>query len=153
MMQYCHRLSDKERANPPPIGSIITYRYQELTDAGVPRFPTYVGIRYDAKWPPENIPTIDHEMIARNKEAMDVEKKSKKKKDEKSDEEEEDEGGSNNKHKKQKKNPPLEGAIICVVGMEEYILKQLVGIIEKHGGKYSESLSRSISIFANVVTK
>jgi len=45
-------LSDKERENPPPIGSVITYRYQELTDGGVPRFPSYVGIRIDIKWPP-----------------------------------------------------------------------------------------------------
>lgn len=49
---YSCSLSEKDRKNPPPIGSIITYRYQELTDAGIPRFPTYVGVRVDAKWPP-----------------------------------------------------------------------------------------------------
>lgn len=38
-------LTDGERASPPPIGSHITFRYQELSDAGVPRFPSYVGIR------------------------------------------------------------------------------------------------------------
>lgn len=38
-------LSDAERANPPPVGSTITYRYQELTRDGVPRFPSYVGRR------------------------------------------------------------------------------------------------------------
>jgi DNA ligase-1 len=38
-------LSDAERSSPPPIGSIITFRYQEMTDAGVPRFPSYVGLR------------------------------------------------------------------------------------------------------------
>jgi DNA ligase-1 len=37
--------SDKERGAPPPIGSVITFRYQELTEAGVPRFPSYVGLR------------------------------------------------------------------------------------------------------------
>src|SRR5262249_33067155 len=31
--------SDAERENPPPVGSIITFRYQELSDGGVPRFP------------------------------------------------------------------------------------------------------------------
>ncbi len=41
--------SDRERANPPAIGSVITFRYQELSEAGVPRFPSYVGIRHDAK--------------------------------------------------------------------------------------------------------
>ena len=41
-------LSDREREQPPAVGSVITFRYQELTDAGVPRFPSYVGIRTDA---------------------------------------------------------------------------------------------------------
>jgi DNA ligase-1 len=44
-------LSDKERQSPPPIGSIITFRYQELTDAGIPRFPSFVRIRPDVTWP------------------------------------------------------------------------------------------------------
>lgn len=42
--------SDAERAAPPPIGAIITFRYQELTDGGVPRFPSYVGVRVDLTW-------------------------------------------------------------------------------------------------------
>ncbi len=37
--------SDVERENPPPLGSLITYRYQELSEAGVPRFPSFVGLR------------------------------------------------------------------------------------------------------------
>jgi len=45
-------LSDKERQAPPPIGSMITFRYQELSDTGVPRFPSYVGIRLDIHGPP-----------------------------------------------------------------------------------------------------
>jgi hypothetical protein len=44
------RLSDRERDNPPPVGSIITFRYQELSDTGIPRFPIYIGIRIDADW-------------------------------------------------------------------------------------------------------
>jgi DNA ligase 1 len=40
--------SDAERDRPPPVGSTITFRYQELTDHGVPRFPSYVGVRGDA---------------------------------------------------------------------------------------------------------
>ncbi len=44
-------LSDKERESPPPIGAIITYRYQELSKDGVPRFPTYVGIAIDKAAP------------------------------------------------------------------------------------------------------
>ena len=34
--------TDAERENPPPVGSLITFRYQELTDRGVPRFPSFV---------------------------------------------------------------------------------------------------------------
>jgi DNA ligase 1 len=37
--------SDKERANPPAVGTMITFRYQELSEGGVPRFPSYVGVR------------------------------------------------------------------------------------------------------------
>jgi DNA ligase-1 len=37
--------SDAERGKPPPIGSIITFRYQELSDGGVPRFPSFVKVR------------------------------------------------------------------------------------------------------------
>ena len=36
--------SDLERANPPAIGSTILFRYQELTDGGVPRFPSFVRV-------------------------------------------------------------------------------------------------------------
>ncbi|MEM9195186.1 MAG: DNA ligase [Myxococcota bacterium] len=48
---------DAEREDPPPIGSIITYRYQELTNAGVPRFPTFLRVRPDAEWNGEPIAT------------------------------------------------------------------------------------------------
>jgi DNA ligase-1 len=41
--------ADAEREKPPAIGSTITFRYQELSEAGVPRFPSYVGIHEDAK--------------------------------------------------------------------------------------------------------
>src|SRR5207302_7755124 len=37
--------SDAERGSPPPVGSFITFRFQELSDGGVPRFPSYVGLR------------------------------------------------------------------------------------------------------------
>ena len=36
--------SDNQRENPPPVGSTITFRYQELTDGGVPRFPSFVRV-------------------------------------------------------------------------------------------------------------
>jgi DNA ligase-1 len=40
-------LSDKQRENPPQLGSTITFRYQELSDGGVPRFPSFVRHRDD----------------------------------------------------------------------------------------------------------
>src|SRR6185369_4443334 len=40
--------SDREREQPPSIGATVTFRYQELSDAGVPRFPSWVGVRHDA---------------------------------------------------------------------------------------------------------
>jgi DNA ligase-1 len=43
--------SDRERESPPPIGSTITFRYQELSDGGVPRFPSYVGVREEVPPP------------------------------------------------------------------------------------------------------
>ncbi len=39
--------SDAQRENPPAVGSVITYRYQEMTDRGVPRFPSFVRLRTD----------------------------------------------------------------------------------------------------------
>jgi DNA ligase-1 len=43
-------LSDAEREAPPPIGAVVSFRYQELSTDGVPRFPSYVGVREDAVW-------------------------------------------------------------------------------------------------------
>ncbi len=42
--------SDAQREDPPAIGSLITFRYQELTDGGLPRFPSFVGARHDLSW-------------------------------------------------------------------------------------------------------
>eukprot|EP00930_Biecheleria_cincta_P049778 TRINITY_DN34983_c0_g1_i1.p1 TRINITY_DN34983_c0_g1~~TRINITY_DN34983_c0_g1_i1.p1 ORF type:complete len:692 (-),score=162.13 TRINITY_DN34983_c0_g1_i1:290-2365(-) len=43
-------LDDAQRRDPPPVNSVITYRYQELTAANIPRFPTLVGERTDMTW-------------------------------------------------------------------------------------------------------
>ncbi len=37
--------SDKERENPPSVGSTVVFRYQELSDGGVPRFPSFFALR------------------------------------------------------------------------------------------------------------
>ncbi len=49
--------SDAERASPPPVGSVITYRYQELSTGGVPRFPSFVGLRDDVPFVPAPPPS------------------------------------------------------------------------------------------------
>lgn len=49
--------SDAQRSNPPAIGSTITYRYQEMTDRGVPRFPSFVRVRADAAQPGKAVPS------------------------------------------------------------------------------------------------
>jgi DNA ligase-1 len=36
--------SDEQRRNPPPIGSVVTYRYLDLTSTGLPRFATFVRV-------------------------------------------------------------------------------------------------------------
>ncbi len=43
--------TDDERESPPKLGAIITFRYQELSDDGVPRFPSWVGERLDVVTP------------------------------------------------------------------------------------------------------
>lgn len=42
--------SDAEREAPPALGSVVTFRYQELSKDGVPRFPIYVAQRHDLDW-------------------------------------------------------------------------------------------------------
>lgn len=35
-------LTEEERRNPPKIGSKVTFKYQNLSEDGIPRFPTYI---------------------------------------------------------------------------------------------------------------
>jgi DNA ligase-1 len=39
--------SDADRAHPPPIGSLVTYRYRDLTSSGLPKFTSFLRIRED----------------------------------------------------------------------------------------------------------
>ena len=39
--------TDAQRETPPVIGSVVSVQYQELTDRGVPRFPSFVRVRRD----------------------------------------------------------------------------------------------------------
>ena len=54
--------SDAERGKPPPVGSTITFRYQELTERGVPRFASYIGIRADLPIATKFIPPTQGDM-------------------------------------------------------------------------------------------
>ncbi len=38
-------MTDAQRRNPPPLGTLVTYRYRELTQKGMPRFPRYLRVR------------------------------------------------------------------------------------------------------------
>lgn len=38
-------LSDEQRRQPPPIGSVVTYRFRGTTDSGLPRFATFMRVR------------------------------------------------------------------------------------------------------------
>jgi len=42
--------TEYEHTHPPPIGSVITFQYQEVTNNGVPRFPSFVRVRADVTW-------------------------------------------------------------------------------------------------------
>ncbi|MGJ4729456.1 DNA ligase [Luteimonas sp. SDU101] len=44
-------LDDAQRASPPPLGSLVTYRYNGLTGNGVPRFARFLRVRHEAPPP------------------------------------------------------------------------------------------------------
>lgn len=37
--------TDAQRANPPPVGSLVTYRYRDRTSKGLPRFASFLRVR------------------------------------------------------------------------------------------------------------
>ena len=39
--------SDEIRNNPPPIGSLITFKYYGFYESGVPKFPSFLRVRED----------------------------------------------------------------------------------------------------------
>jgi len=42
-------LSNKERVNPPKIGTMVTFKYQNFTKYGKPRFPVFLRVRENVK--------------------------------------------------------------------------------------------------------
>ncbi|MFZ2267601.1 MAG: DNA ligase [Azonexus sp.] len=37
--------SDEQRRDPPPLGAMVTYRYRDLTNTGLPRFASFLRVR------------------------------------------------------------------------------------------------------------
>ncbi|MEJ2689205.1 MAG: DNA ligase [Deltaproteobacteria bacterium] len=37
--------SDHDRENPPPVGSLVTFKYNGFYDSGIPRFPVFLRVR------------------------------------------------------------------------------------------------------------
>jgi DNA ligase-1 len=37
-------LTDALRRDPPKVGTLVTFKFQELTDGGVPRFPSFLRV-------------------------------------------------------------------------------------------------------------
>ena len=46
-------LTDAQREAPPPVGSLVTYRYRGLNDSGIPRFASFVRVREDVQAVPQ----------------------------------------------------------------------------------------------------
>ncbi|QKI89824.1 DNA ligase [Thiomicrorhabdus xiamenensis] len=42
-------LSDRERAKPPEVGAMVTFKYSGLTRHGLPRFPVFIRQRFSAR--------------------------------------------------------------------------------------------------------
>ncbi|MEI7893545.1 MAG: DNA ligase [Myxococcales bacterium] len=63
--------SDQEREAPPAVGSLVTFRYQELSDGGVPRFPSFVGVRDDVAFEEPRDPRNPHNQALRRFEMTD----------------------------------------------------------------------------------
>ena len=47
MLRIGSGFKDKDRDNPPKIGTLITYRYRGFTQKGTPKFATFVRVRTD----------------------------------------------------------------------------------------------------------
>ena len=39
--------TDAQRESPPPVGTVITYRFRGLTSKGLPRFASFLRVRKD----------------------------------------------------------------------------------------------------------
>ncbi len=42
--------TDAQRKNPPKVGSVVTFKFQEISNSGSPRFPVFLRVREDVTW-------------------------------------------------------------------------------------------------------
>ena len=42
--------TDQQREHPPKLGTVVTYKYFELSAKLIPRFPIFLGVRHDIDW-------------------------------------------------------------------------------------------------------
>jgi len=112
-------LTLKDRKNPPKIGAIITFRYMETSEGGVPRFPTYLGERIDVDWPPKNfqLPHLKQKFDNKNpkKEIL----------------------------KAQKGENFLSGKSFTITGTHSIVRREMVELIESAGGRVA-AISKKI---------
>ncbi len=136
-------MSDKDREDPPPVGSIITFRYQELSEAGIPRFPTFVGVRIDAEWPPKNKEPSAASATAKKKKPSKPAEKPKKKEVKKSKaEESEEEAEEAPRTKVTATSDILNGVTICITGTLSLVRREMVDLIESLGGSFHNSVTK-----------
>lgn len=43
-------LTNEQRRQPPAIGTVISVKFQEFTNGGIPRFPVFLRVRSDLNW-------------------------------------------------------------------------------------------------------
>lgn len=56
-------MTDQDRERPPEIGTIIHYRFQEITKAGVPRVPTFMGEAIDKTEPKDAVLPVHRQLV------------------------------------------------------------------------------------------
>ena len=135
---------------------------KELTDAGIPRFPTYVGIKADGQWPPDpetqpKLSKIQQEKLAKMQkvEEENSEEEAPKKKEQKKEKEEKpapkkkvDKGEKLEKEVSVEgngKGGPLGGIIFSVTGTHSVGRKQLIEIIEQNGGVFHKGVTKKVT--------
>jgi len=152
-------LSDQDREDPPPIGSIITFRYQELTEAGIPRFPTFVCVRIDAEWPPKNKEPSAASSAKPKKQKEKNEKLEKKEKTEKTKKpskpakKQAESDSEDIVSTKAASSDILDGVQLCITGTLSLVRREMVDKIQSLGGSFSNTVSKHVTYLIATVNE